>query len=178
MDRNLRWLWKAGVITLAGDCRRLNIKGVEIDFCGVDDPTYIYDEGWLEELDRACAQSDPSRLRILLSHRPEYSWAYGPRGFDLVVSGHLHGGQWRIPWLNIGLLGPQGQRFFPEYANGIYALDGGSKLVLSRGLARESTPLPRYFNHPELMILSLRPLRFPENKDFCRNTNNKEKTDE
>lgn len=157
LDAKLRWLWASGVLALAGDCRTLNIKGVDIDFCGVDDPTSIYDEGWLEELDRAYSQSNPSHLRILLSHRPEYDWAFVERDFDLVVSGHLHGGQWRVPLLNIGVFGPEGNRFFPDFTSGIYVLSNGTRLALSRGLAREAVPLPRFFNHPELMILSLRP---------------------
>lgn len=157
MDAKLRWLWKAGVATLDGECLTVDIKGVEVDFCGVDDPTYIYDEGWLEELDRAFSKSNPSRLRILLSHRPEYDWAYCQYDFDLLVSGHLHGGQWRIPRWNIGVFGPEGNRFFPKFANGTYALPNGASLALSRGLARESIPLPRFFNHPELMILHVRP---------------------
>ena len=156
MDAKLRWLWKSRVITLAGDCKTLNIKGVDIDFCGVDDPTYIYDEGWLEELDRAYSQSNPSHLRILLSHRPEYDWAFVERDFDLVVSGHLHGGQWRIPLLNIGIFGPEGNRLLPNFTSGIYALSNGTRLAISRGLAREAVPLPRFFNHPELMILTLK----------------------
>lgn len=155
MDANLRWLWKAGVITLAGDCRTINIKGINVDFCGIDDPTYIYDEGWLEELERAYSQSNPSHLRILLSHRPEYDWAFVNYDFDVVVSGHLHGGQWRLPLLNIGVFGPDGNRFLPKFSNGIYALPNGTRLALSRGLARESVPLPRFFNHPELMIFSV-----------------------
>ena len=153
LDEKLRWLWKAGVITLAGDCKTINLNGV--DFCGVDDPTCIYDGGWLEELDRAYSQSDPSHLRILLSHRPEYDWAFGERDFDLVVSGHLHGGQWRIPLANIGVFGPEGNRFFPKFTCGMYSLPNGSRLALSRGLAREAVPLPRFFNHPELMVIVL-----------------------
>lgn len=155
LDANLRWLWKSGVITLAGDCKTLTLKGIDVDFCGVDDPTSIYDEGWVEELARAHSQTERSHLRILLSHRPEYDWAFEAYDFDVVVSGHLHGGQWRIPLVNIGIFGPEGERFLPRFANGLYPFENGGVLALSRGLARESTPLPRFFNHPELMIVEL-----------------------
>ena len=74
--------------------------------------------------------------------------------FDLVVSGHAHGGQWRIPFVNIGLVAPD-QNLFPKYISGLYELNNGVKMIVSRGLARESTPAPRFFNHPELVIIDI-----------------------
>ena len=49
------------------------------------------------------------------------------------------------------------ERFlFPRMAGGAYTLKNGTTMVVSRGLARESTPLPRFFNHPEVVIVSIR----------------------
>ena len=93
---------------------------------------------------------------MLLSHRPERVEDYLAYDFDLVLSGHAHGGQWRLPGLVNGLLAPD-QGFFPAYAGGLYRLDENTDLVVSRGLARESTRVPRIFNPPELVIIDVTP---------------------
>lgn len=157
-------LESAGVTVLQGTVRTTVIKGVEIDFCGLDDPTYRTDEEWFGQLAAVAAAANPARLRILLSHRPEYSGAYADYDFDLICSGHLHGGQWGIPGLGLGVCGPSSggpapseRRLFPRRAGGAYRLNDTTTMVVSRGLARESTPLPRFFNHPELVVIDLRP---------------------
>ena len=60
-----------------------------------------------------------------------------------------------MPGLINGLLAPN-QGFFPQYAGGQYAL-GQTTLIVSRGLARESTRIPRIFNRPELVIVDVEP---------------------
>lgn len=159
-------LHSAGVTVLIGEVKTVMMRGVEIDVCGIDDPTYMTDDAWLAQIDSVASASNPSRLTILLSHRPEYAEEYEKHGFDLVVSGHLHGGQWGIPFLGIGVCGPSSggpdghERFlFPRMAGGAYTLNNGTEMVVSRGLARESTPLPRFFNHPEVVIVNLKPKR-------------------
>ena len=91
----------------------------------------------------------------MLAHRPERIKDYLAYGFDLILSGHAHGGQWRIPGLLNGLLAPN-QGLFPQYAGGRYDWEGTVFLV-SRGLARESTRVPRIFNPPELVAVDLVP---------------------
>ncbi len=157
-------LESAGVTVLEGSVRTVDMKGVKIDFCGLDDPTYRTDEEWFGQLAAVAAAANPARLRILLSHRPEYSGAYADYDFDLICAGHLHGGQWGIPGLGLGVCGPSsggpapGERLlFPRRVGGAYRLNGTTTMVVSRGLARESTPLPRFFNHPELVVIDLRP---------------------
>lgn len=109
--------------------------------------------GWLEQF-RACqALTGDSRYTVLLSHRPERTECYRDSGFDLVVSGHAHGGQVRLPGMINGLFAPH-QGAFPDYAGGLYAL-GSTTLVVSRGLCRNL--LPRVFNPPELVALDLLP---------------------
>lgn len=154
IDGMKAWLRKAGVTVLEGACRTLSVKGTAIDICGVDDPTYMLDEQWLWQLKRADRLSDPSHVRILLSHRPERVATYEKFAFDLVLAGHAHGGQWLIPFFGRGGYSPD-QHFFPKYVNGRYTLANGSVMLVSRGLARESTPLPRLFNSPEILVVEL-----------------------
>ena len=148
------WMREAGVTVLEGEVKTVDFGGTTVDFCGVDDPTYLYGE-WDEQLKQVHERSNPDHLRILLSHRPERIAEYCVYAFDVVVSGHAHGGQWRIPFLNCGLYSPD-QGLFPKLLAGKYVLPNGTKMFVSRGLARESTPLPRFFNRPELMVLELK----------------------
>ena len=145
----------SGVTVLDGDCESVEIKGNIIDICGVDDPTRLRNDEWIKQLDDADRLSDPAHYRILISHRPERTDVYEKYGFDLIVCGHAHGGQWRIPFTKRGYFAPN-QGMFPKYISGPYTLKNGSVMVVSRGLARESTPAPRYFNHPEIVVIDIK----------------------
>lgn len=144
-----------GVHVLAGDCLPLTVGAQTLEICGVDDPAGGR-EAFFQQLEACAAGRTDGRFGILISHRPERIGDCLPYGFDLVLSGHAHGGQWRLPGIINGLYAP-GQGLFPKYAGGEYRL-GETTLLVSRGLARESTPLvPRLFNPPELVITDLLP---------------------
>ncbi len=99
----------------------------------------------LEWLDEFCTLEMP---KILLCHHPEYYPEYlKDRDIDLIVSGHAHGGQWRI--FGRGVFAP-GQGLFPKYTSGVY----DEKLVVSRGL-KPSGLIPRIFNPPEVVIIDV-----------------------
>lgn len=91
-------------------------------------------------------------LNILLSHKPHYAKYYEQAGADLVLTGHAHGGQWRLPGIG-GLYAP-GQGPFPKYTAGMYRL-GKTVMCVSRGLGNSSFPL-RIENKPELVTVILR----------------------
>ena len=154
VDEMKNWLKDSGVTVLDGRCISEEINGNFIDFCGIDDPTHMTDIEWIDQLNRAYDESSPNHYRILLSHRPERYEKYENYYFNLVVAGHAHGGQWRLPFVNIGMVAPD-QYLFPRYISGLYELDNNVKMIVSRGLARESMPLPRFFNHPELVIIDI-----------------------
>ena len=154
-----------GVNILAGECDTITINGQMLSICGVDDPdaeVYLAEgepvERQLERADEAAQEVEKilgtDIFSVLLSHRPELFETYQNYSFDLVLSGHAHGGQWRIPGLLNGLFAPN-QGLFPEYAGGRYDYMGGT-MIVSRGLARESTPVPRIFNRPELVIVDVK----------------------
>lgn len=149
-----RTMAECGVTVLAGVCQTLILDGQPIQICGVDDPR-CGSGMWEEQLSAAAAACSQENFSLLLTHRPERVEAYEGLGFDLVLTGHAHGGQWRIPGLLNGFLAPD-QGFFPKLAGGLYPL-GAGELVVSRGLARESTRIPRIFNPPELVIIDVTP---------------------
>jgi len=88
-------------------------------------------------------------FRILLCHHPEYYQKYfAEDDADLILSGHAHGGQWRI--LGRGVFAP-GQGLFPKYTKGVY--DG--RLVVSAGVTNSSA-VPRLFDPTEVVYVHLR----------------------
>lgn len=148
------YLRKIGITVLAGDCAQEKINGRFFDICGVDDPEGLRESAWLSQLERAYEKTNREHCRILLSHRPERVETYSRFGFNIVVAGHAHGGQWLLPFANRGVIAPD-QGLFPKYVSGLHTLPNGTSLVVSRGLAREKVPLPRFGNHPEVVILEL-----------------------
>lgn len=144
-----------GVTILEGDCVSVCVNEQHINLCGADDPASIGTSATLAQVASAWQASDRADFTLLLSHRPELIDHYLAFDFDLILAGHTHGGQWRIPGLLNGLLAPN-QGFFPKYAGGLYRFDNTS-FIVSRGLARESTRVPRLFNPPELVIVALSP---------------------
>ena len=149
-----------GVTVLAGTWSDLTVRGQTIRIFGVDDPEGFeaapgeaVPAGWLEQWETCRSGLEEGTFSVLLSHRPELTEHYRGSGFDLVVSGHAHGGQVRIPLLLNGLYAPN-QGFFPQYAGGLYDLDG-TALAVSRGLS--ISRLPRVFNPPEAVVIDLVP---------------------
>ena len=149
-----------GVTVLAGTWSDLTVRGETIRVFGVDDPEGFeaapgeaVPAGWLEQWETCRAGLEEGMVSVLLSHRPELTELYRGSGFDLVVSGHAHGGQVRVPLLLNGLYAPN-QGFFPQYAGGLYDLDG-TALAVSRGLS--ISRLPRVFNPPEAVVIDLVP---------------------
>ena len=153
-DEMKAYMESVGVKVLVGDCETVTVNNVEIDICGVDDPYGKTEEQWKQQIDKAWSMTEESHLKILLTHRPEKVAVYEHYGFDLILAGHAHAGQIRIPFINKGMFAPD-QGAFAEYVNGTYTLSNGSIMEVSRGLGRESSPLPRFFNNPEVVILDI-----------------------
>ena len=104
---------------------------------------------WLAEFEKQ------DGYRILLSHHPEY-WSLrepwlSEKRIDLVLSGHAHGGQWRV--MGCGLYAP-GQGWMPKFTSGVYEGEYGS-MIVSRGLAN-TAGVPRLFNEPEIVYVEVR----------------------
>ena len=153
--RNLKkWLSDSGITVLEGSCEPVTVGNTVINICGADDITYIGVSKTMDQIRNAYSQADKSNLTILMAHRPELAEQYSEYAFDMVVSGHAHGGQWRIPYLVNGIYAPS-QGLFPKYAGGEYKISDATTMFVSRGLAKETTKIPRIFNPPELVIINL-----------------------
>lgn len=146
-----------GATVLDQECTLLEVHGQHISLCGVPDPSAKEYSGAPDvetQLARAKSAAEPGTFTILMAHRPELIDQYAAAGFDLVVSGHAHGGQVRIPLLVNGLFAPN-QGWFPEYVGGEYKV-GDTTLIVSRGLSTQrQMHIPRIFNRPELVIVTI-----------------------
>ncbi len=92
-------------------------------------------------------------FNILLFHRANMFSTIKGKGYQLVLSGHMHGGQVQIPFIG-GLVSPHhNNRWFPKYTDGKWAEDG-TTMIVSRGLGNNA-PVPRLFNPPELVLITL-----------------------
>jgi len=143
------------VIILENKTEVLKINESSINLMGIDDPrmaheSFISDSEIVKvELDNVKYNGD--KYNILLSHRPELFDTYVEKEIDLILTGHAHGGQIRIPFIG-GIVAPN-QGFFPKYTSGIFEKNK-TTMVVSRGIGNSIIPF-RINNRPELVVITL-----------------------
>lgn len=143
-------LREAGVTVLSNQCVPLERGGETIFIAGVDDPNGYADQRSPADLAAEIYQNGADPFWLLLAHRNNlFESEYAALGADLTLSGHGHGGLWRLPFTD-GLLG-SGGTLLPSYTNGFYTCRG-AEVFVSRGLGG----MVRLFNRPEVAVLTLR----------------------
>lgn len=151
-----------GVIFLNNDGVKISKDDESIYMLGIQDPATLYKDSDYAEysthperinamMNNVIALQEEELYTVLLSHRPEYFNDYVNYNVDLVLTGHAHGGQIRLPGVG-GLYAP-GQGWFPEYTEGLY-MAGETAMIVGRGIG-DSTELPRVFNPPEISTIIL-----------------------
>lgn len=147
-------LLAAGVTVLHNQAVTLSSNGERIALLGIDDPEraepYASDPAAITNAELAGIEPGAD-FTILLAHRPEQFPSYVAHGIDLVLSGHAHGGQFRIPFVG-GVVAPD-QGLFPRYDAGLYE-QGDTRMVVSRGLGNSTFPV-RVNNRPEVVLVEL-----------------------
>ncbi len=151
-------LTNAGITVLRGESIQLCEADEYITLVGIDDSFVIKEKG-SEELSEDIIKAELDKLpavgeeyTILLAHRPEHIKLYSEKGFDLVFSGHAHGGQFRFSLIG-GIYAP-GQGLFPKYTEGVHTV-GNTDIVISRGLGNATFPF-RIGNNPEVIAVTLK----------------------
>lgn len=150
-------LEEAGVIVLEDEAISLERGGETIALLGLADPDFMVKGDMFGEVPAMVSTKlknligDESGYTILLSHRPELFETYVNCGIDLVIAGHAHGGQFRLPFIG-GVIAPN-QGLFPKYDAGLYT-DGGTSMVVSRGIGNSIIPF-RFNNRPEIVLVEL-----------------------
>ncbi|MGM0846202.1 MAG: metallophosphoesterase [Bacillota bacterium] len=141
-------LMNQGVTVLRNDSMNIEKGDAKIIIHGVDDPAGGTP---LEDNVALVSTGISDEFNILLSHRPEYFSLYEEFHFDLIFSGHAHGGQFRLPFLG-GIVAPD-QGLLPEYDAGRFE-SGNSVMIVNRGLGNSIIP-QRIFNRPEIIQVTL-----------------------
>ena len=147
-------LENAGVTVLQDEAIELNYGDECIQLIGLNDPDFSERDSFLSEsiLETKLSQVNISNgFTILLSHRPEHFNVYQNKNIDLVLSGHAHGGQFRLPFLG-GVIAPN-QGLFPKYDAGTYT-ENGTTMIVSRGIGNSIIPF-RVNNRPEIVLVEL-----------------------
>ena len=141
-----------GVRCLANEYELFERGGAAMVVAGVEDPNGWADMIQPEELAERLRQEHPEDFVLWLGHRNYWVEQYPELPVDLILSGHAHGGIVRLPFLG-GLLNVN-HRLIADYETGLY-WSGDYCMEVSRGLGN-SIPVPRLFNRPELVVLTLR----------------------
>lgn len=137
-----------GVDLLTNESRSLVVNGQRVNLVGTDD--YASGHG---DLGRAMTGVDPSRLTLVISHSPEMRAALPHPGVDLVMVGHTHGGQARVP--GVGCVVAPNQGWWPRYCAGLYDI-GGTPMWIDSGVGWSGRPV-RFLVQAQVTLLEVRP---------------------
>ena len=146
-----------GVVVLEDETIQLKRDKEVITLIGLSDPNFTLKGDIFGEVPAMVSTKlnsladDESSYTILLSHRPELFESYAHCNIDLVLSGHAHGGQFRLPFIG-GLIAPD-QGIFPKYDAGLFT-NGSTNMIVSRGLGNSIIPI-RFNNRPEVIVIKL-----------------------
>lgn len=110
------------------------------------------DDLWMESSDlrKSLAGVKKGDACLLLSHQPDVILDPASHRADLIVSGHTHGGQMRLPW--VGSLSHTPQRLNKNFDRGIFSVGKGTTLAITHGIGETFVPL-RFLTRPEIMVL-------------------------
>lgn len=145
-------LQKLGAVVLKDEAVKISCGKEDENFTllGVDDET-LAGESKLKEVLSGLTEEEAS-FTVLLAHEPQEISVYSTFDIDLVLSGHAHGGQFRIPFIG-GFVAPD-QGFLPEYTKGMY-IKNDTRMIVSAGLGNSVVP-QRLLNRPELVKITLK----------------------
>lgn len=149
---------KTGIVILRDAKTTLVRDGAKITVAGMEDPCFYVKDDSFKSIPKSVHRrvgrlmADKEGFVLLLSHRPEFFDLYCQYEVDVALTGHVHGGQFRIPGIG-GIIAPT-QGFFAKYDAGLYER-GETKMVLSRGLGQSIFPF-RVNNPPELVVVELK----------------------
>jgi len=138
----------------------LERDGAKIALSGIDDP-YVCEEKKISAYLKNTVEklSEYDGYEILLFHRANLLDEFSACSFDLILSGHMHGGHVRIPGIG-GVASPKSSLssseplFFPRYFGGRFEMNK-TVMIVNRGLGNP-TLIPRLFNRPEIGVITLK----------------------
>jgi hypothetical protein len=134
-----------GVTLLLNRRHDLTLQGVPVSILGLDYPSATDNLLLLQR------RADPSRLNLLLSHVPAFAHESLNDRVDLILCGHTHGGQVRLPFVPPFYL----PRFSGRFVSGLYQVgESGIPLYVTRGVGTSLLPV-RFLCRPEITLFRL-----------------------
>lgn len=146
-----RLLDQYGVLRMENRYLPLPWNGARLILAGVEDPNGPADMIRPAALAEKLRTEYPDDFVLWLAHRNDWLRREPTLPVDLILCGHAHGGVIRLPFIG-GLIGT-GHRLGADYESGVYRGERYAMLV-SRGLG-SSSPIPRLFNRPEIVVITL-----------------------
>ena len=146
LDILLSGLRARGITILENECVNIEKGNSSFILAGLDDRN-LSDNTLANIL-----QDHKGEFAVVLAHEPQYIFNYSGEKVDLVLSGHAHGGQFRLPLIG-GVVAPD-QGFNPQYTDGEYKIND-TTMIVSRGLGNSIIPV-RLFNYPEIVCVELK----------------------
>jgi len=144
-----------GIISLEDKGYNFVKDGASISIVGLSDEekfNIVFDTP-MERLSYIMDENESVRqFNLLLTHRNDYADEFAKQGVDLMLCGHMHGGQIRLPIIG-AVFSPSGGRLFPVRTKGLYKV-GDMDLIVSGGLGESTIPV-RFFNCPEIVEIEL-----------------------
>jgi len=156
LDFIIQKLKKFGIKVLSNEKVNIMRKKDYINIYGMDIPLSYYKiinkpSNVEEIINGVLNKCNEKEYNILLAHNPLYFEEYAKNNVDITLSGHVHGGMIRLPFIG-ALLSPE-RKFFPKYNSGVYEVNN-KKLIVSTGIGH-SRPGVRLFNRPEIVSITL-----------------------
>jgi uncharacterized protein len=150
VQRGVRSLNNTNTVFQKGTIR-INLCGADYIFVNVAgrDRFHISDSRWKQIF----AGLDPDNFTCMLSHSPKIAERMGSMPVDLVLSGHTHGGQIRLPF--VGSIISLSDPFYKKYDKGLYRFEGGKVLYIDSGAGTSVVPV-RFFNQSQITLVTIR----------------------
>ena len=164
-DNYINEVESSGIVILDDEVDRVTVGENKITLLGLSNYSFgeVENPKYTALVKELCENND---LRIMLCHYPEFTpWFFGQdlyyeSDFDLMLSGHTHGGLVRPPFIG-GLYAPN-QGFFPEYSKGLYHIGEENKnpyhMLVTGGLGQD-TRFIRINNFPEISFITVKPVK-------------------
>lgn len=147
-ERFFKGLTEKGIHILDNKNELLYIGDMAFQLAGLGDAATKHDE-----MQEALRDIDHTKLTVLLSHAPDVWEEKYPEAVDVILSGHTHGGQIRLPL--IGALVAPDQGYFPKYDKGVFTLHENQYLYIDSGLGTSWFDA-RFLNQSQISMVTLR----------------------
>ena len=149
-------LKQCGISVLANSAADIKIGDAKIRLIGIEDSgEKTIDDTEIGKIKKTAEKNAADgTLNILICHRASLYPKIKDSAVDLIISGDLHGGVARLPFIG-GLVGDEEKRFLPDYTSGVYKEDDAAEMIVSRGCDYNLVKM-RIFNPPDIPIITLK----------------------